>query len=98
MADVPGSLPGSPAAVNQAVGEFLRWWKQHLLECVPASMRARMAQARRPAMWSATDDRFWPPAAGMSDSKPFSHSAAAQRGSGDVALVAALGGGAARQR
>lgn len=88
MADVPGSLPGSPAGVNQAVGEFLRWWKQHLLECVPASMRARMAQARRPAMWSATDDRFWPPAVGMSDSKPFSHSAAAQRGRGDVALVA----------
>ncbi len=88
MADVPGSLPGSPAGVNQALGEFLRWWKRHLLECVPASMRARMAQARRPAMWSATDDRFWPPAASMSDSKPFSHSAAAQRGSGDVALVA----------
>ncbi len=87
MADERGSLPGSPAGVNQAVGEFLRWWKQHLLECVPASMRARMAQARRPAMWSATDDRFWPPAAGLSDSKPFSHSAAAQRGSSDVAVV-----------
>jgi len=81
-------MSGSPAGVNQAVGEFLRWWKQHLLECVPESIRTRMAQARRPAMWSATDDRFWPAAAALSDSKPFSHSAAAQRGGADVALVA----------
>ncbi len=88
MADAPGSAAGAPAGFNQAAGEFLRWWKQHLLECVPASLRARMAQARRPAMWSAVDDRFWPAAAALDDGKPFSHSALAQRGGGDVALVA----------
>lgn len=87
MADASGSMPGSPTGVSQALGEFLRWWKQQLLECVPESMRARMAQARRPAMWSATDDRFWPAAAALGDSKPFAHSATAQRGGGDVALI-----------
>ena len=79
----PASAPATPA---QAAGEFLRWWKQHLYECIPQSLRERIAMSRRPAMWAPTDDRYWPAGGSLADSKPFSHSAQAQRG-GDVALV-----------
>lgn len=86
MADSPNSAASQPLTAAQAASEFWRWWKQHLYECVPAAIRERIATSRRPAMWSPSDDRCWPAAAALSEHKPFSHSALAQRG-GDVALV-----------
>lgn len=84
MADA--SVTTSPTTAAQAAGEFWRWWKQHLYECIPAAVRENIARSRRPAMWSVSEDRYWPEAGALSDSKPFSHSALAQRG-GDAALV-----------
>ena len=77
---------GSSSSATQAFSRFLSWWQQQLTECVPVSVRNRLARARRSAMWSPTVDRVWAAAADGSESKPFLSSALAQRG-GDVALV-----------
>jgi general secretion pathway protein L len=74
------------ANAAQGLSNFLTWWQQQLADCVPTSLREKMAKARRPAMWSPTDDRAWPAAGVLNESKPFSHSALAQRG-GSAALV-----------
>ena len=76
----------TPSAAAQSFSRFLSWWQQQLKECVPLNLRNKMAQARRPAMWSPGDDRFWSAAATLAQSKPFLNSALAQRG-GSVALV-----------
>ena len=65
---------------------FLSWWQQQLKECVPVALRNRMAQARRPALWSPSDDRVWLAAGLLNESKPFLSSALAQRG-GSAAVV-----------
>jgi len=79
-------LQSPQSAAGRSASEFLRWWKQHLWECVPASMRRRIVQSRRPAIWSPSDDRVWVAGASVDSSKSFTQSALAQRG-GDVALV-----------
>ena len=79
-------LQSPQSAAGRSASEFLRWWKQHLWECVPASMRRRIVQSRRPAIWSPSDDRVWVAGASLDSSKSFTQSALAQRG-GDVALV-----------
>ena len=79
-------LQSPQSAAGRSASEFLRWWKQHLWECVPASMRRRIVQSRRPAIWSPSDDRVWVAGATLDSSKSFTQSALAQRG-GDVALV-----------
>lgn len=82
MADIQ-----SPQSVaSRSASEFLRWWKQHLWECVPASMRRRIVQSRRPAIWSPSEDRVWVAGTSLNTSKSFTQSALAQRG-GEVALV-----------
>ena len=74
------------SSAAQSFSRFLSWWQQQLKECVPLNLRNKMAQARRPAMWSPGDDRFWPAAGTLAQSMPFLNSALAQRG-GSVALV-----------
>ncbi|MEQ1594535.1 MAG: PilN domain-containing protein [Casimicrobium sp.] len=74
------------SAAGRSASEFLRWWKQHLWECVPASMRRRIVQSRRPAIWSPSEDRVWVAGTSLDASKSFTQSALAQRG-GEVALV-----------
>ena len=88
MADM--SSPQS--AAGQQWDEFLGWWKQQLWECIPAGLRARSIQARRPAMWAPATDEAWAPGAATRDSQMFKRSALAQRG-GAVALVAGEGSG-----
>jgi general secretion pathway protein L len=82
MADLSTSSPSA----GQSFGHFLSWWQQQLKECIPLKLRHRMAQARRPALWSVADDRVWSAAAATDQSRPFLSSALAQRG-GTVALV-----------
>jgi general secretion pathway protein L len=41
-------------------GQFLRWWKTHLWECVPAGLRAIARKNARPMMISLSDDAVWP--------------------------------------
>lgn len=86
MTDLQMTSVPAAATAAQAASEFVRWWKQHLYECIPLPLRERIAMSRRPAMWSPSDDRYWPAGGALADSKPFSHSALAQRG-GDAALV-----------
>jgi len=71
---------------QQSAGHFLSWWRQQLWECVPETLRQRWVQARRPAMLSLTEDRFWLAGAPLDQYKPFAHSAMAQSG-GEVVLV-----------
>ena len=73
-------LQSPQSAAGRSASEFLRWWKQHLWECVPASMRRRIVQSRRPAIWSPSDDRVWVAGATLDSSKSFTQSALAQRG------------------
>ena len=40
--------------------QFLAWWKQHLWECLPASLRHRVQRTARPAMVSIADNLAWP--------------------------------------
>ena len=74
------------SSAAQSFNQFVSWWQQQLKECVPLSLRNKMAQARRPALWSPADDRVWLAAGALSESKPFLSSALAQRG-GSAALV-----------
>ncbi len=85
-------MPSSQSAASRSASEFLRWWKQQLWECVPASMRRRIVQSRRPTLWSPSEDRVWMAGAPLDSSKSFTQSALAQRG-GDVALVVGEGNG-----
>ena len=77
----------SQSSASQHWGQFLAWWKQQLWECIPASLRTRLIQARRPAMWAPATDQVWAPGASALDSQMFTRSALAQRG-GTAALVA----------
>ena len=77
----------SQSAASQQWGQFLAWWKQQLWECIPANLRARAIQARRPALWAPATDQVWAPGASALDSQMFTRSALAQRG-GSAALVA----------
>ena len=79
-------LYATPSSAAQSLSHFLFWWRQQLKESVPLSLRNKLAQSRRPAMWSPTDDRVWLAGEGLTQSKPFLNSALAQRG-GTVALV-----------
>ena len=74
------------SSAAQSFSQFLSWWQQQLKECVPLSLRNKMAQARRPALWSPADDRVWLAAGALAESKPFLSSALAQRG-GSAAVV-----------
>lgn len=76
----------TPSSTAQSFSHFLLWWRQQLKECMPLGVRNKLAQSRRPAMWSPTDDRVWSAAEALTQSKPFLNSALAQRG-GAVALV-----------
>ena len=76
----------APSGAAQSFGHFLSWWQQQLRECVPLSLRNKMAQARRPVLWSPSDDRVWPAAARLAESKSYLSSALAQRG-GPAAVV-----------
>jgi general secretion pathway protein L len=74
------------SSAAQSFSHFLSWWQQQLKECVPVSLRNKLAQSRRPALWSPGDDRVWLAAGRLSESKPFLSSALAQRG-GSAAVV-----------
>lgn len=74
------------SSAAQSFNQFLAWWQQQLKECVPLSLRNKMAQSRRPALWSPADDRVWLAAGALTESKPFLSSALAQRG-GSAAVV-----------
>ena len=75
-----------PSSAAQSFSHFLFWWRQQLKECVPAVLRNKLTQSRRPVMWSPTDDRVWSAAQALTQSQRFLDSALAQRG-GAVALV-----------
>ncbi len=75
------------SAAGQQWSQFLSWWKQQLWECIPAGVRAKSIQARRPAMWAPVTDQVWASGASVLDSLPFTRSSLAQRG-GEIALVA----------
>ena len=79
-------MHATPSSAAQSFSHFLSWWQQQLKECVPLGLRNKLAQARRPAMWSPADDRVWSAAEGLTQSNPFLNSALAQRG-GAAALV-----------
>jgi len=85
-------LNATQSAAGQQWGQFLRWWKQQLWECIPALWRATTIQARRPAMWAPVTGQVWAPGASLQESQTFARSALAQRG-GSVALVAGDGNG-----
>jgi len=85
-------LKATQSAAGQQWGQFLRWWKQQLWECIPALWRATTIQARRPAMWAPVTGQVWAPGASLQESQTFARSALAQRG-GSVALVAGDGNG-----
>lgn len=87
----------SVAGLQQEWQQFLSWWKQHLWECVPASLRDKYTRSRRPAMLAVADDRFWAAGADLGDARPFAHSAMAQSGGGEVALVVGEQNGFRRQ-
>jgi general secretion pathway protein L len=74
------------SSAAQSFSHFLSWWQQQLKECVPVGLRNKMAQSRRPALWSPTDDRVWLAAGALTESKPFLSSSLAQRG-GSAAVV-----------
>ena len=76
----------TPSSAAQSFSHFLSWWQQQLKECVPVRLREKMAQARRPALWSPSDDRVWLAAGALTESTPFLSSALAQRG-GSTAVV-----------
>ena len=76
----------TPSSAAQSLRQFLSWWQRQLKECVPLSLRNKMAQARRPALWSPSADRVWLAAGALSESQPFLNSALAQRG-GSAAVV-----------
>ena len=76
----------TPSSAAQSVGHFLSWWQQQLKECIPVGVRNKLAQARRPALWSPSDNRVWLAAGALTESKPFLSSALAQRG-GSAAVV-----------
>ncbi len=80
------STYATPSSTAQSFNYFLSWWQQQLKECIPVSLRNKMAQSRRPALWSPSDDRVWLAAGAINESKPFLSSALAQRG-GSAALV-----------
>ena len=92
MADFSGSTPNAA----QSFSRFLSWWQQQLTECIPVNLRRKMAQARRPAMWSPANDRVWSAAGSLDQSRPFLSSALAQRG-GSAALVIGEANGFRRQ-
>ena len=77
----------SQSAAGQQWDQFLDGWKQQLWECIPAGWRAKIIQARRPAMWAPATDQVWADGASTLGSQTFMRSALAQRG-GPVALVA----------
>ncbi len=89
-------LPASRSDIRQSANHIYRWWTQQLWECIPAAVRGRMVQSRRPAMWSAAADRFWPAGGALDQGKPFSHSSMAQSG-GTVALVVGESNGFRRE-
>ncbi len=74
------------SSAAQSFNQFISWWQQQLRECVPLSLRNKLAQARRPALWSPADDRVWLAAGALTESKSFLSSALAQRG-GSAAVV-----------
>ena len=76
----------TPSSAAQSFRHFLFWWRQQLKECLPVVLRKKLAQSRRPVMWSPSDDRVWSAAQALTQSQPFLNSALAQRG-GAVALV-----------
>ena len=76
----------TPSRAAQSFSHFLSWWQQQLKDCVPVSLRNRLAAARRPALWAPSADRVWLAAAALDQSKPFLSSALAQRG-GSAAVV-----------
>lgn len=80
------SMQITRSSAAQSFNQFLAWWQQQLKECVPLSLRNKMAQSRRPALWSPADDRVWLAAGALTESKPFLSSALAQRG-GSAAVV-----------
>ena len=82
----------TPSSAAQSFSHFLFWWKQQLKECVPVILRNKLAQSRRPAMWSPTDDRVWRAADGLTQSKPFLSSALAQRGGAAALVVGEMNG------
>lgn len=86
----------TPSSAAQSLTHFLSWWQQQLAECVPPGIRNKLAQTRRPAMWSPADDRVWAAGDGLAQSKPFLNSALAQRG-GTVALVIGEANGLRRE-
>jgi general secretion pathway protein L len=62
MADVGMTKPaiGSDGFNVASAAQFLSWWRQHLWECVPDSLRQRANRAMRPAMVSISDGLAWP--------------------------------------
>ncbi len=84
------------SSAAQSFSRFLSWWQQQLKECVPVKLRNKLAQSRRPVMWSPADDRVWQAAGAFTQSKPFLNSALAQRG-GEVALVVGEANGFRRE-
>ncbi len=89
-------LTSSPSGASQGISQFLFWWKQHLKEWIPLAIRRKVAQSRRPAMWSPAEDKYWPASATLAQPKMFSLSTLAKRG-GSAALVIGENGGFRRE-
>lgn len=82
----------TPSSAAQSFSHFLSWWQQQLKECVPVGLRNKLAQARRPALWSPSDDRVWLAAGALNESKPFLSSALAQRGGSAAVVIGEVNG------
>jgi general secretion pathway protein L len=70
---------------------FLKWWKQHLWECLPVAWRNRALRSSRPAMVSISDGLVWPARGDLAKPVPIASSplmsGGASGGSKPVTLV-----------
>jgi general secretion pathway protein L len=64
------SLPVSDGYNVASGAHFLKWWKQHLIECIPSGVRQRSQRGARPLMLSTVDGKIWPSGADFGDSAP----------------------------
>ncbi len=72
MSSVPpnAALPVSDGYNAASGAHFLKWWKQHLIECIPSGIRQRSQRGARPLLLSIADGKIWPSGADFGDSAP----------------------------
>ncbi|TAG06248.1 MAG: hypothetical protein EAZ21_00080 [Betaproteobacteria bacterium] len=70
----------SPASVQVSDGfnvstaaHFFKWWKQHLVECIPGPIRRRSQRAARPLLVSIADGKIWAAGGDFADSAVLEH-------------------------